>query len=75
MHACLSEKVVTGMLRGDMGFNGVIVSECLEMKTLYEDVGVRQGTVLAALAGCDVIIVCSSYRLQLEALWHSWCGS
>lgn len=68
MHACLSERVVRGMLRDDMGFDGVIVSECLEMKTLYEDVGVRQGTVLAALAGCDVIIVCSSFRLQLEAL-------
>lgn len=68
MHACLSEKVVRGILRDDMKYNGVIVSECLDMKTLYEDVGVRQGTVLAVLAGCDVIIVCSSYRLQLEAL-------
>lgn len=68
LHACLSEKVVRGMLRDDMNYNGVIVSECLDMKTLYEDVGVRQGTVLAVLAGCDVIIVCSSYRLQLEAL-------
>lgn len=68
LHACLSEKVVRGILREDMKYNGVIVSECLDMKSLYEDVGVRQGAVLAVLAGCDVIIVCSSYRLQLEAL-------
>lgn len=68
MHACLSERVVTGMLREKLGFKGVIVSECLEMKTIFEDVGVRQGAVMAALAGCDVIIVCSSYKLQKEAL-------
>lgn len=68
MHACLSEQVVQQMLRSSMGHDGVVVSECLEMKTLYENVGVRQGTVMAAMAGCDVIIVCSSFKLQLEAI-------
>lgn len=68
MHACLSEEVVQQMLRVNMKHKGVIVSECLEMKTLYENVGVRQGTMMAAMAGCDVIIVCSSYKLQLEAI-------
>lgn len=68
MHACLSEKVVNDLLRDDMGFDGVILSECLEMDALYENVGVRQGTVMAALAGCDMILVCSSHRLQREAI-------
>lgn len=68
MHACLSEQVVQQMLRSSMGHDGVVVSECLEMKPLYDTVGVRQGTVMAAMAGCDVIIVCSSYKLQLEAI-------
>lgn len=68
MHACLSEQVVQGMLRNSLNHDGVVVSECLEMKPLYENVGVRQGTVMAAMAGCDVIIVCSSYRLQMEAI-------
>lgn len=68
MHACLSEKVVQEILRNKLKHNGVVVSECLEMKSLYENVGVRQGTAMAASAGCDVIIVCSSYRLQLEAI-------
>lgn len=68
MHACLSKDVVQGLLRDAMGHTGVVVSECLEMKTLYENVGVRQGAVMAASAGCDVIIVCSSHKLQLEAV-------
>ena len=48
MHACLSEKVVQEILRNKLKHNGVIVSECLEMKSLYETVGVRQGTAMAA---------------------------
>lgn len=68
MHACLSQEVVQGLLREKLNYNGVTVSECLEMKTLYENVGVRQGAVMAASAGCDVIIVCTSYKLQLEAV-------
>lgn len=68
MHACLSERVVRELLREDMGLEGVIMSECLEMDALYENVGVRQGAVMAAVAGCDVILVCSSYRLQQEAV-------
>lgn len=68
MHACLSERVVRELLREDMGYDGVILSECLEMDALYENVGVRQGAVMAAVAGCDIIMVCSSYRLQQEAI-------
>ncbi|ANB11221.1 hypothetical protein AWJ20_4023 [Sugiyamaella lignohabitans] len=68
MHACLSERVVRELLREDMGYDGVIVSECLEMDALYENVGVRQGAVMTAIAGCDVVLVCSSYRLQIEAI-------
>lgn len=68
MHACLSERVVRELLREDMGFDGVVLSECLEMAALYENVGVRQGAVMAAVADCDIILVCSSYRLQKQAI-------
>ncbi|CAN6626139.1 hypothetical protein TRVA0_010S02740 [Trichomonascus vanleenenianus] len=68
MHACLSERVTKELLREDIGYEGVILSECLEMDALYENVGVRQGAVMAATAGCDIILVCSSFRLQKEAI-------
>lgn len=67
-YACLSEQVVNSLLRNQMGYNGVVVSECLEMQYLYETVGVSQGAMMAALAGCDVIMVCTQHRLQMEAL-------
>jgi len=68
MHACLSEAVVDKLLRQDLAFDGVVVSECLEMEALHENIGVGQATVMALCAGCDVIIVCRSLSFQMEAL-------
>ena len=68
MHACLSEEVVEDLLRRKLGFDGVVVSECLEMEALSHNIGVGNGTVMAFNAGCDLILVCRSYTGQLEAL-------
>ncbi|EWC46190.1 hypothetical protein DRE_04568 [Drechslerella stenobrocha 248] len=68
MHACLSETVIDKLLREEMRFKGVVVSECLEMEALHENIGVGQATLMALGAGCDQIIVCRSFTLQLEAI-------
>lgn len=69
MHACLSEQVVDGLLRAkDLGFNGVVVSECLEMEALSRNIGVGGGTVMAVRAGCDVVLLCRSFSVQQEAI-------
>lgn len=68
MHACLSEQVVDGLLRTDLNFDGVVVSECLEMDALSHNIGVGGGTVMAVNAGCDVVLLCRSFSVQLEAL-------
>lgn len=67
MHACLSDQVVESLLRGNMGFDGVVISECLELELLSRNIGVQGGTVMAVDAGCDQIIVCRSYTGQQEA--------
>ncbi|KAL9099031.1 MAG: hypothetical protein Q9163_005407 [Psora crenata] len=67
MHACLSDQVVDGLLRKEMGFEGVVISECLEMEALSQNIGVGGGTVMAVNAGCDLLLVCRSVAGQLEA--------
>lgn len=67
MHACLSDQVVDQLLRRDMGFKGVVISECLEMEALSQNIGVGGGTVMAVNAGCDLILVCRSFAGQQEA--------
>ncbi|CCC11129.1 unnamed protein product [Sordaria macrospora k-hell] len=68
-HACLSEQVVDELLREELGFtDGVAISECLEMEALQTEMGVRTGTIMAVQAGCDLVLLCRAYDVQLEAI-------
>ncbi|KAK3682537.1 glycoside hydrolase family 3 protein [Podospora appendiculata] len=67
-HACLSDQVVDDLLRNELGFNGVAISECLEMEALRTEIGVKTGTVMAVEAGCDLVLLCRAYDVQLEAI-------
>ncbi|OAL72134.1 hypothetical protein A7D00_3132 [Trichophyton violaceum] len=68
MHACLSEEVIEDLLRSDLGFQGVVVSDCLEMEALSSNIGVGGGTVMALKAGCDLVLLCRSFTVQQEAI-------
>lgn len=67
-HACLSDQVVDELLRNDLGFKGVAISECLEMEALSHELGVQNGVVMAMEAGCDLVLLCRAYDVQLEAI-------
>ncbi|KAF2396185.1 glycoside hydrolase [Trichodelitschia bisporula] len=68
MHACLSNQVVDGLLRSDLKFDGVVISECLEMEALSHNIGVGGGTVMAVNAGCDMVLLCRSFSVQQDAI-------
>jgi beta-N-acetylhexosaminidase len=65
--ATLSEKVVTGLLRNRLGYQGVIVSDDLDMKAISETVGVERASVEAIRAGCDVLLLCRDEKCQAQA--------
>lgn len=67
-HACLSDQVVDDLLRNELGFDGLAISECLEMQALSHDIGVQNGVVMAVEAGCDLVLLCRAYDVQLEAI-------
>lgn len=67
-HACLLPVLLTQLLRNEMGFQGFVISECLEMDALYHLIGLGQGVVLAVYAGCDLVMVCHDFKLQVEAI-------
>lgn len=66
--ATLSPAVLDGLLRNELGYDGVIATDCLEMKAISETVGVGRAAVLAVKAGADLILVSHTLELQLEAL-------
>jgi beta-N-acetylhexosaminidase len=53
--ATLNPGLVDGLLRGELGFDGVVLSDALEMGAIAGTVGVGEGAVLALLAGVDAL--------------------
>jgi len=53
--ASLSARALTGLLRGDLGFTGVIVSDGLEMRAVSEPYGIPEAAVQAVIAGTDLL--------------------
>jgi beta-N-acetylhexosaminidase len=66
--ATLSPAVLQGLLRGKLGFDGVIISDCMEMSAVTETVGAEQGSVMALQAGTDLVLVSHLYNRQLGSL-------
>ncbi|WAH37177.1 beta-N-acetylhexosaminidase [Alicyclobacillus dauci] len=62
--ATLSRLVLTRFLREELGFQGVITTDCLEMNAISETIGVGEGAVQALAAGADMIMV--SHRLDRQ---------
>ncbi|MFF0460017.1 glycoside hydrolase family 3 protein [Streptomyces mexicanus] len=53
----LSRPVLTDLLRGELGYEGLIVTDGMEMRAIADTYGIRRGSVLAIAAGADAICV------------------
>jgi beta-N-acetylhexosaminidase len=53
--ASVSAAALTGLLRGELGFTGVIVSDALEMRATRDLFGIPRAAVLAVAAGTDLL--------------------
>ena len=57
--ATLARQVVTTLLREELDFSGVVVSDDLEMRAIADHYGVEQAACLSIEAGCDALLICS----------------
>ncbi|ASV13202.1 beta-glucosidase [Leptospira santarosai] len=57
--ATLSSKILTGILRDKMGFQGVIITDAMEMNAIDAHYKDRDPGVLAILAGADILLMTS----------------
>ncbi|WP_351232494.1 glycoside hydrolase family 3 protein [Streptomyces sp. NPDC002133] len=55
--ATLSPQILTGLLRKELGFDGLIVTDGMEMQAIAATHGIERGSVLAIAAGADAICV------------------
>ncbi len=54
--ATISHTLLTELLRGELGFDGIIVSDGMNMGGLAPYVGIEEGIIKMVQAGCDVLI-------------------
>ncbi|NDZ80955.1 glycoside hydrolase family 3 protein, partial [Streptomyces sp. SID10853] len=55
--ATLSPQILTGLLRRELGYEGLIVTDGMEMRAIASTYGIERGSVLAVAAGADAICV------------------
>lgn len=65
--ATLCRDVIEGVLRRELGYRGVIVSDDLEMRAVRDHWGVADAAVRAIDAGCDLLLVCEHEENVLAA--------
>jgi beta-N-acetylhexosaminidase len=78
--ATMSRAVLHDLLRGDLGYEGMVVTDALEMKAISATVGVEEGAVRAIAAGADAL--CLGHDLFDEPVVAvrvenvaEWCAS
>jgi beta-N-acetylhexosaminidase len=62
--ATLSRAAITGLLRGTLGYRGVVVSDDLDMKAISDPSSAAIGAIRA---GCDVLLLCKDEAHQAAA--------
>jgi beta-N-acetylhexosaminidase len=66
--ASLSPPIVDGILRRDLGYQGVVFTDDLEMKAVADRWTPDRSAVLAMQAGCDIVPVCVTHDAQVTAM-------
>lgn len=65
--ATMSEAVLTGLLRRELGFQGLLITDDLEMGAITEAYGVPEAARRSFLAGADLLLICHDLDRQKEA--------
>lgn len=63
----VSKKIMTDLLRNTMHFEGIAVSDCMEMDAIKVTYGIGPGAVMAIQAGCDMLCFSHTYEAVAEA--------
>ena len=67
--ATLSPNVLTKLLREELGFQGLIFTDCMEMEAITKQYTMGEAAVLAIKAGIDIVLVSHTPERQKEAYW------
>jgi beta-N-acetylhexosaminidase len=65
--ATLSPAIINSFLRQELKYDGVVLTDDLEMHAIIDHYGVEDAAVRAILAGCDVLLICKDRDREVAA--------
>ncbi len=68
--ATLSRRILTDLLRDELGFEGLVITDCLEMKAVSEHYGIDEMLDLGMAAGVDIFLISHSRDKWQTAIDH-----
>ena len=66
--ASLSKKVITDLLREEMGYNGVVITDALNMSAISEYYDSAQACIMAFKAGADMVLMPEDFEAAYEGV-------
>ena len=66
--ALFSKTLIQDVLRGELGFNGIVMTDSLQMKAMTDHYGVSDIAVKAVDAGCDILLMPSDVPFTVKAI-------
>ncbi len=66
--ASLSKRIIEGLLRGKLGFKGVVFSDDMNMKAISDIYGFKNSIILAINAGVDVLVYSSYFTKNTSVI-------
>jgi beta-N-acetylhexosaminidase len=66
--ATLSPKILEGILRKELSFKGMIITDDLEMGAIAKKWGVAKGALASFMAGADILLICKDQKNVLESI-------
>jgi beta-N-acetylhexosaminidase len=66
--ATLSPAIIGKILREDLRYDGVVLTDDLEMRAIIDHYGIEDATVQSILAGCDMPLICQDRDREVAAI-------
>jgi beta-N-acetylhexosaminidase len=66
--ATLSKKILTNLLRNELGYEGVVITDDLEMGAIEKEGDLGHAALQAFEAGADLLLICHSHEKLIGAL-------
>lgn len=63
----MSEKVIKGILREQLKFDGVVITDDMEMGAIADNYGIEKAALQSVKAGNDLLLICHDYNKQIAA--------